>query len=313
VASNLTSRLRIRKLTVLLCVATVTALTALSTASCSSPTTPESATHETATHETATTQPATPKASNTRSVPIDSCETKPSASNTGPNGRLRDNSTTVLKNGQLLENARVKGLEIRGKGVTVRNVKVTGSIFITGDNATLDHVSATGIAISSASGAQVQYSNIAKSPEDGIHITSDSGRMVKNVVLSHNFIHTPKVPNSAHYDGTQVRGVRGLVISCSTYDPGKYRYPYNAAIYLEDANGGNRNVSIEHNWLYGFGFSVMIDDSKTRIIGNRVGGDIHWATCDLGDSVRVSSLKMRDNINDETGKPEQMCSEASKR
>jgi Right handed beta helix region len=197
--------------------------------------------------------------------------------------------------------------------VTVRNVEVSGSIFITGNNALLDHVSATGVAISSASGTTVQYSNIAKSPEDGIHITSDRGSMVKNVVLSHNFIHTPKVPNSAHYDGTQVRGVKGLVISCSTYDPGKYREQYNAAIYLEDANGGNSNVSIEHNWLYGFGFSVMIDNSKTRITGNRIGGDPQWGTCDLGDSVRVSSLKIRDNINDETHKPEPMCSEASKR
>jgi hypothetical protein len=261
----------------------------------------------------ASTQPAAPKASTTPSVPIDSCETKPSASNTGPNGRLRDDSTTVLKNGQTLENARVKGLEIRGKDVTVRNVEVQGSVFITGDTATLDHVSADGIAISSASGTQVQFSNIAKSPEDGIHITSDRGRMVRSVVLSHNFIHTPKVPNSAHYDGTQVRGVRGLIISCSTYDPGKYRNPYNAAVYLEDANGGNTKVSIENNWLYGFGFSVMIDSSKTRIVGNRIGGDIHWGTCDLGDSVSVSSLKIRDNINDETQEPEPMCSEASKR
>lgn len=238
---------------------------------------------------------------------------KPSASNTGATGTLQDNPTTVLKNGQTLENARVEELEIRGKGVTVRNVEVAGNVFITGNNAILDHVSATGIAISSATGSTVQYSNIGKSPEDGIHITSDRGSMVKNVVLSHNFIHSPKVPETAHYDGTQVRGVKGLVISCSTYDPGKYQTPFNAAIYLEDANGGNTNVSIEDNWLYGFGFSVMIDAPKTRIIGNRVGGDIHWGTCYLSDSVSVSSLRIRDNINEKTHKPEPMCSEASRR
>ena len=238
---------------------------------------------------------------------------KPSASNTGPTGRLQDNPTTVLKNGQTLENARVEGLEIRGKGVTVRNVEVAGDVFITGNNAMLDHISATGVAISSASGATVQYSNIGKSSEDGIHITSDRGRMVKNVLLSHNFIHTPKVPKSAHYDGTQVRGVKGLVISCSTYDPGKYQSTFNAAVYIEDANGGNTKVSIENNWLYGFGFSVMIDAPKTRIIGNRVGGDIHWDICYLSDSVSVSSLKIRDNINEETNEPEPMCTAASKR
>jgi hypothetical protein len=293
--------------------ATVAAMTALGTASCSGQPTPEPATQKTETQKTVTTQTPTPNASNTQSVPSDSCETKPSASNTGPTGHLKDSSTTVLNNGQKLENVRVRELEVRGKNVILRNVEVTGSILITGNNAMLDHISSTGIGISSAAGTTVQYSNIAKSDEDGIHITSDRGSTVKNVILSHNFIHNPKVPESAHYDGTQVRGVKGLVISCSTYDPGRYRTPYNAAIYLEDANGGNTKVSIENNWLYGFGFSVMIDSPKTRIIGNRVGGDIHWGTCDLGDSVSVSSLKIRDNINDKTQKPEPMCSEASKR
>lgn len=307
-ASNLGSRLRIHEMTVLLCIATVAAMTALGTASCSEQPTPEPATQK-----TVTTQTPAPKASDTQSVPNNSCETKPSASNTGSTGHLENSSITVANNGQKLENVRVKELEVRGKNVILRNVEVTGSILITGNNAMLDHVSTTGIGISSASGAMVQYSNIAKSEEDGIHITSDRGSMVKDVILSHNFIHSPKVPESAHYDGTQVRGVKGLTISCSTYDPGKYRSPYNAAIYVEDANGGNTKVSIENNWLYGFGFSVMIDSPRTQIVGNRVGGDIHWGTCDLGDSVSVSSLKIRDNIDDETQEPEPMCSEASKR
>jgi hypothetical protein len=307
VASNLASRLRIHQLTVLLRVAIVSALIVLGTASCSRLPTPQPAAPETAAPET-----AAPESSNTRSVP-DRCVTKPSASNTGATGPLKDSRATVLKNGQTLENVRVKELEIQGKGVTVRNVEATGYILITGDDALIDHVSARGIGISSASGTTVQYANIGNGDGDGIHVTSDGGRLIKNVVLKYNFIHSPKVPDDAHYDGTQVRGVKGLVISCSTYDPGRYRDPFNAAIYIEDANGGNTKVSIEHNWLYGFGFSVMIDSPKTRIVGNRVGGDIHWDTCDLGDSVRLSSLKIRDNINDETHKPEPMCSEASKR
>jgi hypothetical protein len=309
VASNLASRLRIRELTVLLSVV----LTVLGMASCSRPATQETVTPQTATPETTRSAKATPEASNTQSVPSDRCELKPSASNTGSTGPLKNSSTTVLNNGQTLENVRVKELEIRGKDVTVRNVEATGYILVTGDDALIDHVSTPGIGISSASGITVQYTNIGNGDGDGIHVTSDGGRLIRNVVLKYNFIHSPKVPDDAHYDGTQVRGVKGLVISCSMYDPGKYRDPYNAAIYLEDANGGNTKVSIEHNWLYGFGFSVMIDSPKTRIIGNRIGGDVHWGTCDLGDSVSVSSLKIRDNINDQTHKHESMCSEASKR
>jgi hypothetical protein len=214
-----------------------------------------------------------------------------------------------LKDGQTLENVRVEGLEIRGKGVTIRNVEAT-YILVTGDDALIDHVSATGIAISSASGTTVQYANISKGDGDGIHVTSDRGRLVKNVVLKYNFIHSPRVPDNAHYDGTQVRGVDGLAVSCSTYDPGGYLDTFNAAIYLEHANGGDTNVSIEHNWLYGFGFSVMVDASHTRIIGNRVGGDIHWGTCYLGDSTSLSSLEIRENVNDKTDKAEPMCAGA---
>jgi hypothetical protein len=238
---------------------------------------------------------------------------KPSAQNTGATGTLQKSSATVLKDGASLENVRVGGLEIRGKGVSLRNVKVAGNVFITGDGATLDHVTASGIAISSASRATVQYTNIGNSLEDGIHITSDRGRLVKKVVLKYNFIHTPLVDDSAHYDGTQVRGVDGLVISCSTYDPGTYRPPFNAAIYLEDANGGDKNVSIENNWLYGFGFSVMIDADGTRLVGNRVGGSPHWGSCQVGRATKQSSLEVHDNVNDVTNKTDPMCSSPAAR
>ena len=236
------------------------------------------------------------------------CDVKPGKSNTGPSGALQDSPTTVLESGQTLENARVASLEIRGKGVTVRNVEVTDAILITGDDATLDHVSTSGIAISSASGATVQYVNVGNSAEDGIHVTSDRGRLVKNVLLKYNYIHTPQVPNDAHYDGTQVRGVDGLVVFCSTYDPGAYRPQYNAAVYLEDANGGDTNVSVEKNWLYGFGFSVMVDANKTRIVGNRVGGDIHWGTCSVGRSADQATLEVSDNVKDDTNAADPMCS-----
>jgi hypothetical protein len=301
VASNLAFCLRIRELMRRVTLVTVATLTALGAVGCSGPELPSAV-------NTPSVPPLSTPATKTSSVPTNRC-VKPAASNTGPSGPLQDNTTKVLQNGQTLENVRVKGLEIRGQRVTVRNVEATGYILITGDDALIDHVSAGGIAISSASGTTVQYANIGNGDGDGIHVTSDGGRLVKNVVLKYNFIHSPRVPDDAHYDGTQVRGVDGLVIYCSRYDPGAYRDTFNAAIYLEDANGGDRNVSIKHNWLYGFGFSLMIDVTRhIRIIGNRVGGDIHWGTCDLAASVKTSSLEIRDNINDETNKPEPLCS-----
>lgn len=240
------------------------------------------------------------------------CEIRPSADNTGASGDLRSEAVTVIeKNGVTLEDARVPSLEIRANNVTLRNVEVAGNILVTGDNATIDHVTTTGLALSSVSGATVQYTEVSGSPEDAIHITSDAGSRVRDVTLRYNYIHSPAVPPGAHYDGTQVRGADGLLVKCSTYDAGSYRSSYNAAIYLEDANGGESNVTIENNWLNGWGFSVMLDAPGTRIIGNSLGGDTRWGSCYLGVGTSLASLDIRDNVNTESGENDPMCAEAA--
>jgi hypothetical protein len=214
---------------------------------------------------------------------------------------------TRLGTGQVLENANVKHLTISGKNVTVRNVQVNGSILVTGDGATIDHVTAKGISISSASGTTVQFTNIGFGQGDGIHVTSDRGRQVRNVTLRYNYVHDPRVPDNAHYDGTQVRGINGLTISCSVYDPGPYQHMYNAAVYLEDANGGDSNITVTHNWLYGFGFSVMVDAANVTLSANRIGGDIHWASCRLGKRTGNPNLRITGNVEDSGGAVTKLC------
>jgi len=238
------------------------------------------------------------------------CPDKPSAANTGPSGPLKASSVTVLDTKQTLKNVRVQNLLISGDDVTVRNVEVTGGILVKGDGATIDHVKTTGIAVSSASGTTIERTEIANGQDDAVHLTSDAGRQVRNITMRENYIHSPRVADQAHYDGTQVRGVHGLTISCSTYDAGQYRQPYNAAIYIEDANGGNANVSIEHNWLYGFGFSVMIGSPGTRLIGNHVGGDIQWNLCYLGNGIQPDQLVDRANVQAGKDGSGPMCADA---
>jgi hypothetical protein len=236
------------------------------------------------------------------------CAIRPSADNTGASGDLQRDSTAVVEeDGVTLADVQVGGLEVRGDDVTLRNVRVDGSILVTGDGATIDHVTTTGIAISSASKAQVRYSEISGGGDDGIHITSDRGRLVKDITLTYNFVHSPDVPAGGHYDGTQVRGVDGLLVKCSTYDPGPYQSTYNAGIYLEDANGGDANVAIEHNWLLGSGFSVMLDAPGTRLVGNQVGGDPHWGACYLGPGTDPDSLTIRENRDEATGEASPLC------
>ncbi|QIM21709.1 hypothetical protein G7075_12190 [Phycicoccus sp. HDW14] len=196
-------------------------------------------------------------------------------------------------------------LTISGSNVTVQNVRVSGGILVQGSNVTIDHVTAQNVSISSASHVTVRYSDLGGGTEDAIHVTSDRGSMVRDVELRSNYLHDPRPSSDAHYDGTQVRGVDGLTIACSVYDGGPYRSQLNAAIYLEDANGGNSNVTIERNWLLGYGFPIFIDpSSNTTVTGNRLGGDIHWDTCYPNPK---STFRSSGNVWDATGKHVDLC------
>ncbi len=239
-------------------------------------------------------------------TPTGPCRLRPDGTNTGATGTRTAYRGTVLDNGVTLKDADAESLDIKGSGVTVSNVAVAGNILITGDHVTLDHVTTQGIAVSSGSDVTIRYTNIGFGTEDAIHLTSDRESQVTKVVLEYNYIHDPRVQPGSHYDGTQIRGADGVSISCSTYDPGPYQSTFNAAIYLENANGGVRNVSIQNNWLYGFGFSVMLDATGTTITGNEIGGDIKWGDCYLNKDTPLDSITASGN-HDEAGKPIAVC------
>jgi hypothetical protein len=237
------------------------------------------------------------------------CDFRPAPDNTGPQSEVTSSPVTVLGEGESLENASVTSLRIEGSDVTVRDVHVNGEVLVTGDRVTLERVSAGGIAISSATNVRVERSDIGRGPADGIHVTSDGPDLVRKVVLSHNLVREPRAGPDAHYDGTQVRGVRGLLIECSVYDAGDYQDTYNAAIYVENANGGARGVRIEHNWLLGSAWSLMIGTPGISLVGNRVGGDIKWGTCYLGDVVEGGAPVEEDNVLLDTGEVVDLCAE----
>lgn len=144
-----------------------------------------------------------------------SCKTRPSSDNTGANSVSAQRTDTKAADNAVIENVSVPSLDISGNDVTVRNVKVDGNIFIRGDRVSLDHVTTTGISISSASDVTIQYANIGFGADDGIHITSDRGRKVARITLEYNYIHDPRVEPTAHYDGTQIRGADTVSIVCS--------------------------------------------------------------------------------------------------
>jgi hypothetical protein len=233
------------------------------------------------------------------------CRMKPNDSNTGAKGELRASGRTVLGDGATLRNARVSNLTISGTGVVVRNVRVEGTVLITGERVRLKRVTAGHIGISSAVDVVVDRANIGFGPDDGIHVTSDGDRLVRDVVLRYNYIHHPAAPPESHYDGTQVRGVDGMTIRCSTYRSGPFQETMNANIYLENANGGVRNVTVARNWLYGSAWSVMVSAESARLVGNRLGGKPHWGFCYLSSG--RESIATEGNVRVPGRRPVNLC------
>lgn len=235
------------------------------------------------------------------------CKFRPSKSNTGARGELKQSGVTTVASGKTLEDVSVQNLEVVGSDVTIRNVRVAGTILVRGDRVKIRRVTAQSVGISSASDVSVTRSHIGSSPDDGIHITSDDGTLVRNVTLRYNLVDKPQTPSDNHYDGTQVRGVDGLSILCSTYRAGRYHENFNAAVFLEHANGGTSNVEVRDNWLYGFAFSVMVDSNSATVTGNKIGGDIKWGPCLLLDGSGSQGFTSAGNTWAETGKRVNLC------
>lgn len=98
---------------------------------------------------------------------------------------------------------------------------------------------------------------------DGVQVKADGGTVPTGVWVHHSYIGNAKVNASSHYDGLQVRGVNGLTIedcyfdgSGAGVDPSLW-HRQNAAIFLENANGGNANVTIRRNHLRAMGYGTL--------------------------------------------------------
>lgn len=230
---------------------------------------------------------------------------RPTAATTGAYGTRSNSSVTSLGNGQTLTDANVSTLTISGSDVTVRNVSVAGRILVTGDRVVLDRVTSKHIGVSSAQDLTVLANRVTGSTEDGLHITSDGGRWIRNVAVKDSLIDNPNPPGGAHYDGMQVRGVNGLTVECTVFDLGPYQDTYTAAVYLEPANGNNANVQIRNNWLLGGGYIVQVGSPiSASFVGNELGGSYRWGACyDSG----LTSANFSESGNTLNGAPHALC------
>jgi hypothetical protein len=244
-------------------------------------------TEPTTTTDTTTTTNTTPTSTQTGSGEC----VRPDAANTGATGTLTDytGSTYITTPGTVIDGKTVHGdLVIAAANVVVRNSRVTGRIefYPGGDDGLITGVTAkSGVGVSSAHRATIEKSEITNaSGQDAMHVSSDRGTYINGVTVRDNWIHSPVVPQGAHYDGLQVRGAADVLVECNNFDLGAYQDGYNAPVFFEWDNGGWSNVRVVDNWLLGGAFNVMLsaaDSDANRIVlnDNRVGGDWKWDLC----------------------------------
>ncbi|GAA1439442.1 hypothetical protein GCM10009641_47170 [Mycobacterium cookii] len=208
---------------------------------------------------------------------------KPDVSNTGPSGTLTAyaGSSYVTTAGTVIENKTINGdLIIAADNVTLRNSVVTGALGVTERSGIrISNVKMREFGISSATDVVLDRSEITGSISDGMHVTSDGNQMNRDIVITNNLVHNPRPGAGSHYDGLQVRGVNGLDLVCNNFDLGPAQFEYNAALYLEPANGGHSGVVVDNNWLSGGGYIFHYgadNDGATRLTNNHFGGDPYW-------------------------------------
>jgi hypothetical protein len=236
---------------------------------------------------------------------------QPNATNTGATGTLAAyNGPRVIDTpGTVVENKQISGdIVITAPNVVVRNSRSDGIIYIHpgGDNAVVSNVNGKGVTVSSANGALIERNNmINDSGDDTFHVTSDQGAYVDTITIRGNYVHDPSVANS-HYDALQVRGASNLLVECNTFDLGRYNPEFNAAVYLENDNGGYSNARVVNNWLLGGAFNVMLggaNDGGVILDGNKMGGDVGWGLCMAQDPSSKPAQQSGNTLNGVPVKP----------
>jgi len=251
-------------------------------------------------------QPPAPPAEPPAPCPASTAPTdRASAANTGvPAGTALAPASggELSQDGLVLENAVISGdVTLTGDNQVLRNVRVEGVIRVTGTGTTITDSELGALTVSGATNFTASRLEVfGESGKDGMHVTSDSGRAT-NVVIENSWVHSPTGTPSAHYDGIQVRGVDGLVLRGNSFELGPHIPQFNAAVFLENANGGNTDVTITGNYIDGGGFSVYLGGKNTTFEDNSFGRNARWGL--LYPESNLGSVTTSGNVWADTGEP----------
>lgn len=142
-----------------------------------------------------------------------------------------------------------------------------------------EHSEAPGMAFSSCHGATARFLDLSDTTDDFIDITGDAIDRPDNrcldITIENCYLHDPTPSVTAHVDGIQTRGVKGLTIRNCFIDLGPWQTQHNAAIFLENANGGTTDTVINNCYLNGGGYIARfgITAGQFEVTDNKLGPD----------------------------------------
>lgn len=148
-------------------------------------------------------------------------------------------------------------ISIAGNNVRLSGCRLPDHLIIRGTNVIIEDSDIGAISISGGKFVTIRRNRIGGSltPQDSIHITSDTGRC-QDILIENNYIGHPNIVASSHYDGLQVRGVDRLIVRGNYFDAGLvFNDRGNSSIFLQDANGLNYDVEIRGNWSRVIGYN----------------------------------------------------------
>lgn len=202
------------------------------------------------------------------------------ASNTGHRIALTDDARTFISTASVVLTGKrftASLVTVSGVSPTITDCEFVGELIVRGDGATITHNTIGALSLSGTDTAVVEYNDVPGFVgKDGVHVTSDTGQC-GNVTIRRNWVHTPKMSATSHYDSLQIRGVIGALIEENTLDqtgytggPGLPGSGLNAALFLENAQGGNTGVIVRRNRLLALGYFVLrvYANDTTQIVDN---------------------------------------------
>ncbi|WP_170283952.1 right-handed parallel beta-helix repeat-containing protein [Flagellimonas olearia] len=249
---------------------------------------------------------------------------RPNADNTGiqkgitlntfaENIPVTGNIAAITDSDQIFENLSFKDpgngnyYVFYGNNLILKNCKIPNGLQVNGTNVKIEHCEVTGgISCSGAKDVSILFNNISHFTQ-GVYVASDSGQ-ASNIKIENNFIHTPDPPCEAHSDGIQVRGVKQITIANNTVDMGPWKQvcgldAYTAAVFIQDVNGGNENVMINHNYMNGGGRILLLTRGNDIKITNNRFGRVYQYGVYGNDAMPGDITKWENNVFDDNEEP----------